>query len=182
MQIFLAILHRAFSIFLFNSKKELLLQKRSHSKLTFPNVWSNSCCSHPHFNSFEMDTENEFIGIKRAGLRKIEQELGIKKINDMHVMGRFIYKANYNSQWSEHELDYAIVIPNCDELVCFNTNEVCDIRFVKEEELFNMMQNKLYNFSPWFTLFTKNNFLQSWWSNLDNLNVLKDMKKIHMFL
>lgn len=175
----LAILHRAFSVFLFNSKKELLLQKRSNTKITFPSVWSNSCCSHPHFNHFEMDTTNNFIGVKRAVSRKIQHELGIKKTKDIHVMGRFIYQADHNSEWSEHELDYAIIIPNCDERICYNTNEVCDIRFVKQDELIFMMQNKQYSFSPWLKLFTKFQFLNLWWSNLDNLNDVKDREKIH---
>lgn len=175
-------MHRAFSIFLFNSKKELLLQKRCNSKLTFPNLWTNTCCSHPHFNELEMDNTNDFIGIKRAGCRKLEHELGIKNINELHVMGRFIYKANFNHQWFEHELDYAIVIPKCDEPIIVNSNEISEIRFVNEEELLKMMENKSYNFSPWFKHFVEHKFLQLWWSNLDNLKKLKNTKTIHSFL
>lgn len=67
-------LHRAFSVFLFNEKGELLLQKRSASKLTFPLLKTNSCCSHPHYIPLEIDQN---IGIKLAARRKLYHELGL---------------------------------------------------------------------------------------------------------
>jgi len=69
-------LHRAFSVFLFNHKGELLLQKRSNAKITFPSCWTNTCCSHPLYCSEELD-EKEDIGVKRAVRRKLKHELGI---------------------------------------------------------------------------------------------------------
>ena len=70
------VLHRAFSVFLFNSRKELLLQQRSPSKITFPNYFTNSCCSHPRFNKDELDDDNH-LGIKIAAQRRLKFELGI---------------------------------------------------------------------------------------------------------
>ena len=65
--------HRAFSVFLFDLSGRLLLQKRASSKITFPSVWANSCCSHPlHFED-EMDIKDG-LGVKRAAIRKLEQE------------------------------------------------------------------------------------------------------------
>ena len=94
------ILHRAFSVFLFNEKNELLLQQRASTKITFPNVWTNTCCSHPlhglepseaegeildedlGLDSLELDgkdlmLEKGILGVKRAAVRKLEHELGI---------------------------------------------------------------------------------------------------------
>jgi len=68
--------HRAFSLLLFNSKGEMLLQQRSADKVTFPHVWANACCSHPLHAPEEMDEVNA-MGVKRAAVRKLEQELGI---------------------------------------------------------------------------------------------------------
>ena len=70
------LLHRAFSVFLFNTKNELLLQQRSATKITFPNQFTNSCCSHPRFNEAELN-ERDNVGIKIAAQRRLEFELGI---------------------------------------------------------------------------------------------------------
>ena len=78
------ILHRAFSVFLFNSKKELLLQQRSSSKITFPNYFTNSCCSHPRYNAEEIIEEN-CLGVKLAAQRRLKFELGIEE-NEVSVM------------------------------------------------------------------------------------------------
>ena len=69
-------LHRAFSVFLFNKKGELLLQQRSDKKITFPGYITNSCCSHPLHNDEELE-EYENIGIKKAAKRRLSYELGI---------------------------------------------------------------------------------------------------------
>ncbi|XP_011664798.2 isopentenyl-diphosphate Delta-isomerase 1 isoform X3 [Strongylocentrotus purpuratus] len=71
------LLHRAFSVFLFNNKGELLLQQRSDAKITFPGFWANTCCSHPlHFDE-EMELKDA-LGVKRAARRKLKHELGIE--------------------------------------------------------------------------------------------------------
>lgn len=69
-------LHRAFSVFLFNSEGKLLLQQRSMAKITFPGQWTNTCCSHPLFRPEELE-EAEGVGVKRAARRKLDHELGI---------------------------------------------------------------------------------------------------------
>ena len=69
--------HRAFSLFLFNSQNELLLQQRSMGKITFPGMWTNTCCSHPRFLPEELEPEN-LNGIKKAVVRRSDFELGIK--------------------------------------------------------------------------------------------------------
>ena len=69
-------LHRAFSVFLFNSKGELLLQQRATTKITFPECFTNTCCSHPLYHPSELDEEGN-IGVRRAAQRKLNHELGI---------------------------------------------------------------------------------------------------------
>ena len=81
-------LHRAFSVFLFNEQGQLLLQKRAGCKITFPLYWTNTCCSHPLWTPLEMgedvppdrprDKESgAVLGCKRAAIRKLEHELGL---------------------------------------------------------------------------------------------------------
>lgn len=69
-------LHRAFSVFLFNSEGKLLLQQRSEAKITFPGTFTNTCCSHPLYFPEELE-ETDCLGVKRAAQRKLQQELGI---------------------------------------------------------------------------------------------------------
>jgi isopentenyl-diphosphate delta-isomerase type 1 len=78
------VLHRAFSVFLFNAEGKLLLQQRAADKITFPNVWTNTCCSHPltGFEPTEVDqpaavADGSVMGVKRAAVRKLDHELGI---------------------------------------------------------------------------------------------------------
>ena len=78
------LLHRAFSVFLFNGKNELLLQQRAKSKITFPGVWTNSCCSHPLYGYDPSEVEDlgdtergETPGTINAAVRKLDHELGI---------------------------------------------------------------------------------------------------------
>ena len=77
-------LHRAFSVFLFNSKNELLLQQRSLSKMTFPGFFTNTCCSHPRATKSEM-TEDNYLGIKKAAKRRLNFELGISEEQVIHL-------------------------------------------------------------------------------------------------
>lgn len=168
------ILHRAFSVFIFDKNQRMLLQKRSATKITFPEVWTNSCCSHPLYPS-----ENDKVdGIKSAARRKLLHELGIEKTGEMHLMGRFIYQARSDPVWVEHELDYAICVPNYDSPFSPNPEEVCEVRFVSKDELEEMFKDPENKFSPWFSLFYKLKWLNSWWERLDDLNSLKDFENI----
>ena len=103
------LLHRAFSVFLFNDKNELLLQQRASEKITFPDMWTNTCCSHPLGIPGEGgSTLPEAIeGAKRAAQRKLDHELGIKKeqvpIEKFQFLTRIHYKAPSDGKWGEHE-------------------------------------------------------------------------------
>jgi isopentenyl-diphosphate Delta-isomerase len=103
------LLHRAFSVFLFNSKNELLLQQRATEKITFPDMWTNTCCSHPLGIPGEGGVElaEAVEGVKRAAQRKLDHELGIKAaqvpIEDFKFLTRIHYKAPSDGKWGEHE-------------------------------------------------------------------------------
>ena len=103
------LLHRAFSVFLFNSDNKLLLQQRAHEKITFPDMWTNTCCSHPLDEPGETGVGAEAIeGAKRAAQRKLYQELGIKAkyvpLEKFQFLTRIHYKAPCgDGTWGEHE-------------------------------------------------------------------------------
>ena len=103
------LLHRAFSVFLFDSQNRLLLQQRATEKITFPDMWTNTCCSHPLGIPGETGTtlEESGQGVRRAAVRKLDQELGINAsqvpIDDFKFLTRIHYKAPSDGKWGEHE-------------------------------------------------------------------------------
>lgn len=106
-------LHRAFSVFLFNKKGEILLQQRSHKKKTWPLVWSNSCCGHP------LPNENTEDAVRR----RVSFELGISEIKKLReLVPDFSYKAERDGI-VEHEL-CPVWVGEIDDLVRPNLDEV----------------------------------------------------------
>lgn len=111
------LLHRAFSVFLFNDKNELLLQQRATEKITFPDMWTNTCCSHPLSIPTETGANlvDSIAGAKRAAQRKLDHELGIKTeqvpFEDFHFLTRIHYKAPSDGKWGEHESKTIQLLP-----------------------------------------------------------------------
>ncbi|KAK9673478.1 hypothetical protein RND81_12G169800 [Saponaria officinalis] len=180
-------LHRAFSVFLFNSKYELLLQQRSATKVTFPLVWTNTCCSHPLYRESEMIQE-EVLGVRNAAQRKLLDELGIEAedvpVDQFTPLGRMLYKAPSDGKWGEHELDYLLFIVK-DVAVNPNPEEVADVKYVNREELKEICRKADagedgIKLSPWFRLVV-DNFMYKWWDHVENgtLKDAVDMKTIH---
>ena len=103
------LLHRAFSVFLFNSRNQLLLQQRASEKITFPDMWTNTCCSHPLGIPGETGATLEAAveGVRRAAQRKLDHELGIKKdqvpLDRFKFLTRIHYLASSDGKWGEHE-------------------------------------------------------------------------------
>ena len=164
-------LHRAFSVLLFNSEGRLLIQKRAGSKITFPGVWANSCCSHPLHTSEELE---EGVGVKRAAIRKLGQELGISPeqvaVDDFQLVSRMHYHARADERWVEHEIDHVLVI-QADVDIEVNHNEIEEIRWVTADQLADMISGAPNNstvFAPWF-LEISDRFLPSCWDNRDDL-------------
>ncbi|KAI5920181.1 NUDIX hydrolase domain-like protein [Camillea tinctor] len=166
------LLHRAFSCFLFNDQNQLLLQQRASEKITFPDMWTNTCCSHPLGIPGETGSNlpDSIMGVKRAAQRKLEHELGIKKeqvpLEDFHFLTRIHYKAPSDGKWGEHEIDYILFIKaNVDLDV--NPNEVKDTKYVTPEELKKLFTDPSLKFTPWFKLICES-MLFEWWEHLDS--------------
>ncbi|TGO23502.1 hypothetical protein BPAE_0130g00200 [Botrytis paeoniae] len=165
------LLHRAFSVFLFNSKNELLLQQRATEKITFPDMWTNTCCSHPLGIPGEGGSEltEAIMGVKRAAQRKLDHELGIKPaqvpIEDFKFLTRIHYKAPSDGKWGEHEIDYILFI-TADVDLEPNMNEVRDTQYVSADGLKNMFNDPSLKFTPWFKLIC-NSLLFEWWEHKD---------------
>jgi isopentenyl-diphosphate delta-isomerase len=110
------LLHRAFSAFIFRpSDAKLLLQQRASEKITFPDMWTNTCCSHPLDDFEEEKVEKAQLGVRVAASRKLEHELGIPKsqtpINEFQYLTKIHYLAPSSGTWGEHEGMLAIDPP-----------------------------------------------------------------------
>jgi len=178
------LLHRAFSVFLFQDGK-LLLQKRSDKKITFPDCWTNTCCSHPLHTDEEM---NGVEGARIAAQRKLGHELSIPAnqvpIRSFKYLTRIHYKATTDEKWGEHEMDYIFFVQTENVSVNPNAGEVKDHRFVTIDEVKQIVQDAQdgkVKISPWFgIIFDK--FLLNWWNMLlQNRDLPEDDPVIHKF-
>jgi isopentenyl-diphosphate delta-isomerase len=133
------ILHRAFSVFLFNDKGELLLQRRAAGKYHSPNQWTNAVCSHPRID----ETYQE--GAKR----RLKEELGIEV--ELTEKFHFIYKADVGGNLWEHELDH-VFTGNYNGDFILNKDEASEIRYIAMKELNKEMKENPENFTKWFKI------------------------------
>ena len=133
------VLHRAFSIFIFNSKYELLLQKRSSSKYHSGGLWTNTCCSHPREGEDILDAAN----------RRLDEEMGIK--TSLRKVYDFIYKAELDNQLTEHEFDH-VFYGVCDNDPILNKDEAEDFKWVDMETLNNDIIKNEDNYTVWFKI------------------------------
>jgi len=163
------LLHRAFSAFVFRpSDGKLLLQQRGSEKITFPDMWTNTCCSHP-LDDFEEEkvVENQY-GVRVAASRKLEHELGIPTsqtpINEFQYLTKIHYLAPWDQTWGEHEIDYILFL-TADVDVTPNLNEIRDYKYVSKTELQAMFEDPDNSFTPWFKLIARD-FLFGWWDTL----------------
>ncbi|XP_068604068.1 isopentenyl-diphosphate Delta-isomerase 1 [Brachionichthys hirsutus] len=177
------LLHRAFSVFIFNSEKKLLLQQRSDAKITFPGCFTNTCCSHPLHTDSELE-ETAAIGVRRAAQRRLHAELGIPpeqvKPDEMTYLTRIHYKAQSDGVWGEHEIDYILFMQKNVDLNP-DPNEIKSHRYVSKEELKEMLEKarrQELQVTPWFSLIAET-FLFKWWDNLQDLEQFLDHNNIH---
>jgi len=131
------VLHRAFSLFIFNSKGELLLQQRSANKRLWPLFWSNSCCSHPRTG----ETMGEAIG------RRLDEELGIT--TKLEFVYKFSYQARFGDLGAEREL-CSVFLGRSDQTIQANQNEIAASRFISVDELIAEFGQPEDQFTPWF--------------------------------
>jgi len=134
------VLHRAFSLLIFNGSGELLLQQRAMSKRLWPLYWSNSCCSHPRRGE----------AMETAIHRRLHEELGLRC--PLHFLFKFRYQAQFDSAGAEHEL-CSVYIGRSTEAVVINRREILASRWVSPEALqAELAGAEAGNFTPWFKL------------------------------
>ncbi|PSN47596.1 Isopentenyl-diphosphate Delta-isomerase 1 [Blattella germanica] len=176
-------LHRAFSVFLFNSRNELLLQQRSPQKVTFPNYVTNTCCSHPLYEIAAEREERDAMGVRRAAMRRLHYELGIPQDqahpDNLQYLTRIHYYDAGDGQWGEHEIDYVLVL-HTDVTLQPNPDEVSKVWYVARQDLDDVLNTQSAPLTPWFRLIAQNH-LRIWWDNLHRLDAFKDHKTIHRF-
>ena len=136
------ILHRAFSVFLFNEKGEMLLQKRSANKYHSPNQWTNAVCSHPRNNETYLE----------GAQRRLMEELGIQA--ELSQKFHFIYKADVGQNLWEHELDH-VFTGDFNGEVKINPEEVSEVRYISMENLEKEMIESPAHFTEWFKIILK---------------------------
>jgi isopentenyl-diphosphate delta-isomerase len=133
------LLHRAFSLFVFNDRGEVLLQRRAANKRLWPLYWSNSCCSHPRRGE-EME---------QAVHRRLYQELRIR--SELSYLYKFQYAASYEDAGSERELCW-VYIGTTSDPVRANATEIAEWRYVSPDQLNLELQQSPGRFTPWFKL------------------------------
>jgi len=136
------LLHRAFSVFIFNSKGELLLQQRAKGKYHSPELWTNTCCSHPRDGESYME----------AAKRRLREEMGFEC--ELEEKFHFIYKAKLDINLFEHELDY-VFAGIYDGEIKINGEEVDDYKWISMEELMGDMEFNPEIYTVWFKIIFK---------------------------
>ena len=169
--------HRAFSVLLIDGNERLLLQRRADDKITFPGVWANTCCSHP-LAVPEEEEERDGLGVRRAAVRKLAQELGITSVtvDDLVHVGRFRYQARQDATWIEREVDHLLLGRVNDLEMNPNPNEVAEVLWVTREELEGMLidDEPLHPVAPWFRCIAARLMTDAWWTATD-ANAIKDL-------
>ncbi|MDZ4716163.1 MAG: isopentenyl-diphosphate Delta-isomerase [Cytophagales bacterium] len=132
-------LHRAFSILVFNSKGEMLLQKRADTKYHTGGLWSNACCSHPRPGE----------EISSAARRRLEEEMGITA--EPRFSHKFIYKVSFPDNLVEHEYDH-VFVSTFDGPPRINKSEVKDWKYADLQELKTHMDKSPLEYTPWFKI------------------------------
>ena len=133
------VLHRAFSVFIFNEKKELMLQQRALSKYHSPGLWTNTCCSH------QRDGETSL----EAGTRRLEEEMGFSV--PLRETTSFIYRAPFDNGLTEHELDH-ILIGDFNGEPRINESEVASWKWMPLEEVRNDIGKHPEQYTAWFKI------------------------------
>lgn len=132
-------LHRAFSVFLFNEKKELLLQRRALTKYHSPGLWTNTCCSHPRKGE---ETVN-------AAIRRMKEEMGIEA--DVEKAYQFLYHSDVGQGLIEHELDHVFVGEFSGNPV-INEEEVSEWKYASLTAIEEGMSSSPEEYTVWFRI------------------------------
>lgn len=134
-----ALLHRAFSVFIFNNKGELMLQQRAADKYHSPLLWTNTCCSHQKVGESNID----------AGKRRLQEEMGFS--TELKEVCSFIYKAPFDNGLTEHEYDYVLTGVFNDEPK-LNPKEANAYKWMPLEDVKLDVDKNAQNYTAWFVI------------------------------
>ncbi|RMA58461.1 isopentenyl-diphosphate Delta-isomerase [Ulvibacter antarcticus] len=134
-----ALLHRAFSVFIFNDKNELMLQQRAVHKYHSPGLWTNTCCSH------QRDGESSL----NAGKRRLMEEMGFT--TKLKETTSFIYKAPFDNGLTEHEFDH-ILVGKYNAIPSINPDEVASWKWISIEALEKDLVENSESYTVWFKI------------------------------
>ena len=133
------LLHRAFSVFIFNSKQEVLLQQRAACKYHSPNLWTNTCCSHPRAGETN----------QQAGERRLQEEMGLQV--PLREVFSFIYKAPFDNGLTEHEYDH-VLVGYSDAQPQINPEEVASWKWLSLEAIKEDILQAPEQYTAWFKI------------------------------
>lgn len=134
-----ALLHRAFSVFIFNESKQLMLQQRASSKYHSPGLWTNTCCSH------QREGESNI----KAGKRRLQEEMGF--VTDLKETMSFIYKAPFDNGLTEHEFDH-ILVGKYNGTPDLNPEEVAGWKWMSLDEVKADIEKQPELYTAWFKI------------------------------
>ncbi len=137
-----ALLHRAFSVFVFNCKGELMLQRRALQKYHSPGLWTNTCCSHPRPGEITI----------AAAHRRLKEEMGFDC--ELEWKFSFIYRALFDNGLTEHEFDH-VFFGTYDQYPVINTEEVAEWKWVNWEYLLSEIEKNPQEYTVWFRIALK---------------------------
>jgi len=137
-----AVLHRAFSVFIFNAKNELMLQQRAAHKYHSPLLWTNTCCSHQRNGESNIE----------AGTRRLQEEMGF--VTPLKETTSFIYKAPFDNGLTEHELDH-IMVGYFENPPVINPNEVESWKWMPLETVKSDVDIHPELYTEWFKIIFK---------------------------
>jgi isopentenyl-diphosphate delta-isomerase len=139
------VLHRAFSVFTFNKKGELMLQQRAAHKYHSPLLWTNTCCSHQRNGETNLE----------AGKRRLQEEMGFTA--ELKEVFSFIYKAPFDNGLTEHELDY-VLVGYFDDNPNINKEEVEDYKWMLLEDVKSDIDKNPSIYTEWFKIIFKESY------------------------
>ncbi|WP_440880536.1 isopentenyl-diphosphate Delta-isomerase [Tenacibaculum sp. C7A-26P2] len=140
-----ALLHRAFSVFIFNNRGELMLQQRAKKKYHSPLLWTNTCCSHQKAGETNLE----------AGKRRLQEEMGFSC--DLEEVFSFIYKAPFDNGLTEHELDH-VMVGKYEEDPKINKEEVEAFKWMSLKDVKKDIGNEPELYTEWFKIIFKESY------------------------
>ena len=136
------VLHRAFSVFIFNKNVELMLQRRSLGKYHSPGLWTNTCCSHQREGESNIE----------SGKRRLNEEMGF--ITELTEKTSFIYKTKFDNGLTEHEFDH-ILVGYFDNSPYINSEEVDTWKWMSMDSVQDDINESPENYTAWFKIIFK---------------------------